>query len=467
MNVLTIINGKIIVGDEKVAADLVVEDGVIAEIRRPGFGRKRGQIINAEKQLILPGAIDIHFHCRAPAYPARGDFASESRAAAAGGVTTLFEMPISKPGAATFEVFENRRQLGEQNIYVNFGLYAAPALLDAAEIEKMASAGAIGFKTFMTAAPEGRGDEFNGLCATTDDALYQVLELLKPYKQPAVFHSESNQLRKWYENLYAGVNPFPPENHALTRPPIVEGVAVAKLIAMVMDTGRAAHVAHLSSEIGLELIRDAQRRHLPVTAETCPHYLLFSSDALIEARSFARINPPLRGDSDRHALWSGLEDETISILASDHSPFTVAEKQAAWENIRLAPPGIPSVDILYPLVLHMALSGSFSLAHAIELISTGPAKMFNLYPKKGVIQVGSDADLVLFDPKSVTPVDSKNWKSRAAAVDRLYTGMQLRGRLCQTIVGGNVVYREGDIVGERGGGRFVRPLAEGTERQTR
>jgi dihydroorotase (multifunctional complex type) len=461
MNVVTIINGKIVDGDMLVAADLVIENGTITEICQPGFGRKRGEVLDAEGHLILPGAIDIHFHCRAPAYPERGDFASETRGAAAGGVTTIFEMPISKPGAATLEVFENRRRLAEHDAYVNFGLYAAPALLDAAEIEKMVNAGAIGFKTFMTGAPEGRADEFEGLCATTDDELYRVLELLKPYAQPAVFHSESSQLLDLFESRTAGIQNFPSQDHALTRPPVVEGVAVAKLIAMVMDTQRPVHIAHLSSEIGLEFIRDAQRRNLPVTAETCPHYLLFTSDALREARSFAKVNPPIRGNSDRLALWTGLEDKTISILASDHSPFTAAEKQAAWEDIRIAPPGIPSIDILYHLVLDMALSGRFSLERAIELISTGPAKMYNLYPQKGIIRVGSDADLVLFNPEGVTTLNSKNWHSKAAPSDRLYTGMQLRGELCQTIVGGKVVYRQGEILGERGGGRFVRPPMTG------
>ena len=194
MDITTIINGTIVENEQMIQADLVIENGVIAEILRSGYGRKRGQVIDAEGLLILPGAIDIHFHCRAPAYPERGDFASETRAAAAGGVTTIFEMPISKPGTSTVEVFEQRRQLAENSVYVNFGLYAAPALLDPVEIEKMVQSGAIGFKTFMTAAPEGRADEFEGLCATTDDAIYRVLELIKPYSLPAVFHSENNRL---------------------------------------------------------------------------------------------------------------------------------------------------------------------------------------------------------------------------------------------------------------------------------
>ena len=457
MDITTIINGTIVENGQMIQADLVIENGVIAEILRPSYGRKRGQIINAEGLLVLPGAIDIHFHCRAPAYPQRGDFATETRAAAAGGATTIFEMPISKPGTSTVAVFKRRRQIAEKDVYVNFGLYAAPALLDSIEIEKMVQAGAIGFKTFMTAAPEGRADEFEGLCATTDDAIYRVLELIKPYKLPAVFHSENNRLLDLFKSKAAAVTHFPPEDHALTRPPIVEGTAIAALIAMVMETGRGVHIAHLSSAIGLELIRDAHRRGLPVTAETCPHYLLFSSDILREVGAYGKVNPPIRGDSDRKALWSGLEDGTISVIGSDHSPFTEAEKQAAGDDIRQAPPGVPSVDIFYPLVLHFALSGHFSIGRAVELVSTRPAKMYRLFPQKGAIHVGSDADLVLFDPRATTVVNRDNWQSKAAPTDRLYTGMTLKGKLCQTLLGGKVIYRNGELLGRRGDGRFVRP----------
>ena len=458
MDIKTIINGTIVENEQMIQADLVIENGVIAEMLRPGSGRARGQVINAEGLLILPGAIDIHFHCRAPAYPQRGDFATETRAAAAGGATTIFEMPISKPGTSTVEVFERRRQLAEKDVYVNFGLYAAPALLDSIEIEKMVQAGAIGFKTFMTAAPEGRADEFEGLCATTDDAIYRVLELIKPYSLPAVFHSENNRLLDLFKSRTKAAAHFPPEGHALTRPPIVEGSAIATLIAMVMETGRGVHIAHLSSEIGLEFIRDAQRRGLPVTVETCPHYLLFSSDSLREVRAYGKVNPPIRGDNDRKALWSGLDDGTISVISSDHAPYTEAEKQAAWGDIRQAPPGIPSIDIFYPLVLHFALSGHFSIGRAVELASTNPAKMYHLYPQKGAVQVGSDADLVLFDPQATLVVDRNNWHSKAAPTDRLYTGMTLKGKLCQTLLGGKVIYRYGELLGKRGDGSFVRPV---------
>ncbi len=327
MHPITIINGTIVQSEQMLPADLVIENGAIVEIRQPGFGKKNGTIIDASGLLILPGAIDIHFHCRAPAYPERGDFATETRGAAAGGVTTVFEMPISKPGTSTVEVFETRKAAGERDAHVNFGLYAAPARLDPAEIEKMVQAGAIGFKTFMTAAPKGRDDEFEGLCAVTDHALYQVLEMIKPYPHPAVFHPESNQLLEWFQAQMASRATVEPDEHALTRPPVVESTAIAKLIAMVASTGRGAHCAHLSTENGLNLIRDAQRRGLPITAETCPHYLLFSSEKLREVGPFGKVNPPLRSVEDRKSLWGGLEDGTISVITTDHSPFAAAEKE--------------------------------------------------------------------------------------------------------------------------------------------
>lgn len=460
MKVTTVINGTIVQDEQEVRADLVLEDGTISEIRRPGSGQVKGEVIDAAGLLVLPGAIDIHFHCRAPAYPERGDFSTETRAAAAGGVTSVFEMPISKPGTSTVEVFENRRALGQRDAYVNFGLYAAPALLDSSQIEQMVEAGAIGFKTFLTAAPEGRADEFEGLCAVTDDALYQVLELIKPYEHPAVFHSESNSLLDWFEQQ-AGEEPLRTlEAHARTRPAVVESVAIATLMALVMETGRGVHVAHLSSAEGLAFIRDAQRRGLPVTTEVCPQYLLFAAEELNHAGPFGKVNPPIRSKRHQQALWAGLKEGVISIIASDHSPFSVAEKEETWDNLRVSPPGIASIDIFYPLILDLALQGHFSIAQAVQLVSTRPAKMYRLFPHKGIIQVGADADLVLFDPNGTTVVDRQNWQSKAAPCDRLFTGRQLRGSLCQTIVGGNVVFRDGEIVGKRGGGRFVRPMPD-------
>jgi len=207
-------------------------------------------------------------------------------------------------------------------------------------------------------------------------------------------------------------------------------------------------------------IGDAQRRGLPVTAEVCPQYLLFTANDLRDTGPFGKVNPPIRNRRHQDALWAGLREGIISVIASDHSPFALAEKEETWNDLRLAPPGIASIDIFYPLILDMALRGRFSIDQAVQLISTRPAMMYRLFPHKGVIQVGADADLVLFDPQGSTVVDHRNWQSKAAPCDRLFSGMELRGRLRQTMVGGEVVFRDGAILGKRGGGRFVRPKTD-------
>ncbi len=458
MDKKTIVNGTIVQGEQILRADLLLEDGHIAEIRRPGSGQAVGEVINAGGLLILPGGIDIHFHCRAPAFPERGDFATETRAAAAGGITTIFEMPISKPGTSTLEVFEHRRALGEKNVYVDFGLYAAPASFDPNEVEKMVQAGAIGFKTFMVAAPAGREQEFKGLIARTDDELYCVLDIIKPYGIPAVFHCESDSLLNFFSAQLEKEKGIPHSAHARSRPPVVESIAIARLISLSEEFGRAVHVAHMSTASGVAQVRDAKKRGVPVTAETCPHYLLFTSDILDEIGPFGKVNPPIRGPREQAALWDGLDDGTIDVVASDHSPFSLPEKEKGQLDIRLAPPGVPGVEILYPFVLDLALGGRLTLARAVELVSTIPAKMYDLFPQKGTLQVGAQADIVLFDPEARVVVDRDRWFSKAAPSERLYSGRRFQGRIEQTLVRGRTVFRHGEIIGEAGGGRFVRPL---------
>jgi allantoinase len=457
MTAITITNGTIVNARGQFQADLVIDAGIIQEIRASGRPAL-GQTVDATGLLILPGAIDIHFHCRAPAYPERGDFATETRAAAAGGVTTVFEMPISKPAASTANVINARRAHAERDAYVDFGLYAAPASLDECRIRDMVAAGAIGFKTFMTAAPPGRDDEFDGLCATDNRDLLRLLELIRPYALPAVFHAEDNALLEEFEGRIRAAGRTDPDAHPLSRPPVVEATAISTLTLLAQAVGRPVHIAHVSSGLSAEVVRDARRRGAPVTAETCLHYLLFTSDVLQTAGPFAKINPPIRSAADRAAIWAAVADGTLEVVATDHAPFGRAEKEAGWANILTAPPGAPSVEMLYPVMLDQALRGRLSLGQVVELVSARPAQLYNLYPYKGIIQVGAQADFVLYDPKSPYEVNRDHWFSKAAESDRLYTGMTLQGRVRQTWLRGEPVFADGEIVGRPGQGRFVRPL---------
>lgn len=436
---------------------VLIQDGRIQDILDGRATVDADQVLDADGMYLLPGAIDIHFHCRAPAFAKRGTFASETRAAAAGGITTVFEMPISKPGTSTVAVWEARRKIAEREAYVNVGLYGSPGLLDAGEIDGMAGAGAIGFKFFLTRAPEGREDEFEGLVAENLAEVAEALRLLRSTGLRCVFHSEDQSLVDYY-TARARTIPGPDyKRHEQSRPAVVEATAVAALVVLAQHLDTPVHIAHVSTKSAVDLIRNARSLGAPVTAETCPHYLLFTDAVLERVGPYGKINPPIRHEEDRAALWEGIEDGTIDVIATDHAPFTAAEKEATWGNILEAPPGHPGVEALVPIVMTQALSGRFDVARAVELISTTPARLFNFYPRKGAIQVGADADLTIYDPRTEGRIDRTTWLSRAADCNRLYDGMATRGEVHATIVGGKLVYHAGTIVGTAGDGAIARP----------
>ena len=437
--------------------DVGLRDGAIVALVADSTGIDADETIDARGMLLLPGAIDIHFHCRAPAYPQRGDFATESRAAAAGGVTTIFEMPISKPCCATGEIFEMRKALGERDSTVNFGLYGAPGLLDRGEIAAMVELGAIGFKIFMTAAPKGRDDEFEGLCLPDAPGLYQALRLVAETGLVCAVHAENNPLLEMHtaQLIADGRNDVPA--HGESRPPHVEALAIATLLSLNESIGANLHIAHVSGAEPLAVIQRFQATGATVTAETCPHYLFFTEDDLERCGPYAKVNPPLRKAADQDALWAGLLDGALLSITTDHSPFTVDEKERAREDIWATPPGAPGVEELLPGVMHEALNGRMSVNKACELLATNGAKRFGVYPERGHIAVGAAADLVIYDPRQETVIGPDMLHSKARDCDKLYDGMRFQGKVRRTLVNGKTVFQDGRITGQRGDGQFVRP----------
>lgn len=450
-----ITNGSVVTETSIMALDVAVKDGKIAALLMPGTPAEAEEVIDATGKFVLPGAVDIHFHCRAPAYPERGDFATETRAAAAGGVTTIFEMPISKPCCATPDIFRARRELGQRDAYVNFALYGAPGLLRREYVQGMADEGAIAYKIFTTGAPAGRDDEFDGLCLPDEEQLWQGLNLVAETGLVCVIHAENNRLLEWFTAQLKAAGRNDPPAHSASRPPMVEALSVAELLTMNQRIGMHMHIAHMTSQAALDVFRKYKRPGN--TAETCPQYLVFTEDDLARVGSYAKINPPLRQQSDQDALWEGLIDGTLLAVTTDHSPFTVEEKERARHDLWKAPPGAPGVEELVLVMMDAALTGRLSVTKAMQLISTNGAKRFGIYPRKGVIAVGSDADVVLYDPTVTTTIDSEKLFSKAKGCDRLYHGKQFRGRVERTLVNGRSVFVNGEIVGQRGWGQFVRP----------
>lgn len=454
----TIITNADVVTESGIQAlDIATSGGRIRALLERGTDAAAEHTIDATGQLVLPGAIDIHWHCRAPAYPQRGDFATETRAAAAGGVTTVFEMPISKPCCATGDIFRARKALGEANVYVNFGLYAAPGLLSRDEIEDMVAEGAIGFKIFMTTAPAGRFDEFEGLCLPETPDLFHALQLVAETGLVCSVHAETESLIEWHSAQLKAANRNDVPSHGESRPPHVEASAIATLITLNEAAGANLHIAHVSSQHALETVRRFKESGVSVTAETCPHYLFFTEADLERVGPYAKVNPPLRQPADQAALWDGLADGTLMAVTTDHSPFTVEEKERARTDIWRTPPGAPGVEELVLGMMDAALTGRFTLEQAVRLISTNGAKRFGVYPRKGVIAVGSDADLVIYDPQATTTIHPDMLFSQARECDKLYEGRTFQGQIRRTIVNGRTVFVDGEITGEPGWGEFVRP----------
>ena len=444
---LRIVGGTVVSDGRSRPADVGVAGESITEVSpQGGLGSARREI-DASGLLVIPGAVDAHFHCRAPSHPERATFASESRAAAASGITTLFEMPISNPPCSTPEAFEARRELGEAESLVDFALYSGAGITDPARAEAMAECGAIGFKLFTHQPPPERVDEFEGLCASGPEHIYDCLRTVGATGLRCAVHSESQQFIERFR-----VDPDRLGNPS--RPPLVEAAAVGLVATIARDIGMPAHIVHITSRLATEEVKAAQALGADVSAESCPHYLLFDETYIERFGNFVKVAPPLRPADDVAYLWEALSDGTLSVVASDHAPFTPEEKAAA--DFATSGQGIPSLEMLVPTMLDAGLTERFPLARAVELITANPAKLFGIYPRKGTVSVGSDADLVLVDPDSRRVVDSARFLARSGGSAKAYDGMELAGRVVTTLSRGRVAFAEGRVVGESGG-RFVSP----------
>ncbi|MEM7129434.1 MAG: dihydroorotase family protein [Chloroflexota bacterium] len=453
---IAIKGGTVVNATGTFAADVGLENGQIALVAQSGILPEARKEINAEGLLILPGIIDIHFHVRAPGHPERATFASETKAAAAGGVTTLLEMPISIPGCARRDILESRKALALSEAYINFGLYGAPGLLDRDEIMGMAEAGACGFKVFTHAVPKGREDEFLGICIEDEAIIYQALELVKETGLITSFHAENERMIQLFGGRIQETGRKDPMAFVESRPPVVESMSVAQLRALCYGTGARVHIAHVSCEAALRELQAGQEMGLPMTGETCPHYLFFTEADMQKHGPFAMIKPPLRTESDQAALWGGLLDGSLMAITTDHSPFTLAEKERGVTDIWQGAIGAPSIEALVPGVMTEALTGRITLEQAVRLLCSQPAELFS-FANKGIVQSGFDADLTLYDPKPEVTIDSQQWMTKARDINRLYHGRTTKGNVTHTIVNGTTVFEGGQIQVEPGIGQFVQP----------
>ena len=448
-------NAAVLTPEGLIERDVAISEGSIAALLPRGEGAAP-EIIDGAGRHLLPGAIDIHFHIRAPAYPDRGTVESETRAAAAGGITTLFEMPISRPCCNTAERVEIRRAHFAEHALINFALIAAPGDLAPHSVSGMRDAGAIAFKIFTTPAPEGRDDEFFGLSFPDEADQLAALRAAARVGLPVIAHAESAQLLAHAERVANTLDRSDARTHLAARPDICEAVAVAKLLTMNMEAGARLHIAHVTSARTVDVLRRF-RGTSDFSAETCPHYLFRTEADVARVGVFAKINPPVRSKADQDALWDAIRDGTIAHVTTDHAAFSHAEKLASADNFLEAPPGTPGSEVLVPAMLDAVSKGRITLDKAVALLSGNGARRFGLLDK-GRIAPGADADLMLVDLEAHTDIRPDTMLTFARDVAQLYHGARFAGRVIRTIVGGRSVY-DGSIIAPPGSGRFVSPLA--------
>lgn len=451
-----IAGGEVLLPDGVHRVDLGVSGGKVAGIYAPGTAPVAKQTIDAAGQTVLPGIVDIHFHVRAPAYPERGTVLSETRAAAAGGVTTLFEMPISKPCCSTPAELARRRDHFSENAVIDFALYAAPGDLSEATRDKMLDLGCIAFKIFTTPSPAGRADEFEGLAFPDEADQLRALRLLAGTGRPVVVHAESAALLGYFEDQAKSLDPADAATHGKSRPAICESVAVAKLLAMNITAQAKLHIAHVTSAETVQVLRGFQGTS-DFTAETCPQYLFTTEKDVARAGIYAKVNPPIRHQADQDALWQAIADGIINYVTTDHAPFAKAEKQAAEGNFPAAPPGVPGIEFILPAMLDAVAHGRLTLKQAHDLICANGSKLYGLYPAKGALLPGSNADVTIVDLTAETVISSKTLHTHARDVAHLFEGRRLRGKVVQTLLAGETVFLDGKVTGPQGGGRYVTP----------
>ncbi|MDQ6877263.1 MAG: dihydroorotase family protein [Candidatus Dormibacteraeota bacterium] len=436
-------------------ADVHVSGGVITGVAEGGARPARVQIVDASGMYVLPGAIDVHVHSRDPGFPEKEDFVTLTSAAAAGGVTTVIDMPNTVPGVDAGGVLEAKAALAHSKARVDFGLWGLIRSSSTADqLEGLARAGAIGFKAYLGYAFSLSRKQILPSPDSVDPDLeappdYGTLLRLAPVIAglglPLVIHAEDPGI------LAAFGRPLDSYADMLaSRPPEAEAVAIAAAAAIADSFGARLHIAHLSSALGLRAAESAIRDGSRLTVETCPQYLWLSDQDFTRLGTAMKVFPPIRTAADRDALVDGVARGVIGIVATDHAPHTGADKSRPLDQ---AAAGSPGVQTLYLSCLEMAKRMG-DVWRAPNWVCDGPASLVGLQESKGKISPGFDADLVIVDPMQSTVVRPAQMRSRQkhGALEGLEFGFTIK----DVYVRGHLVAREGRKVGPRIG-RMVAP----------
>ena len=446
-------NGHIFTESEDYQADILIRDGKIICIGQK-LSEEGAKIIDAEGCYVLPGAVDVHTHMDLDVGISRAvdDFYDGTVAAACGGTTAIVDhMAFGPAGVPLHHQFEVYKKLAEGKAVVDYGFHGTAQYVDEGilnELEEMASDGIPSVKAYLT-----YGFKLN------DTDVLRILEKMKEIGGVTAFHCENHDVVEYLRKKYKDEGRTAPLYHAKSRPNLAEAEAVERVLKLARMAGDApVYIVHLSCKESLEAVRDARRHgQKNIFAETCPQYLILTEECYRREDGLKYVmSPPLRTRQDCEALWEGLADGSIQVVATDHCPFNYGkEKQMGIDDFTACPNGAPGVEERLMLLFSEGVAkGRITMNRLVGALCTEPSRIYGLYPEKGLIRPGADADLVIMDPKGSSRLTHERMHS---AVDyTAYEGMRILGEIRHVLLRGSEIVRDNRFLGEKGSGRFIR-----------
>jgi dihydropyrimidinase len=451
-----ITNGTVVTADASYAADVLVDGETIAQIGRDlaAGGVTADATIDASGKYVIPGGIDVHTHMELPfgGTFAKDTFETGSRAAAFGGTTTIVDFAVQSRGKSLREGLDTWMAKAEGNAVADYGFHMIMSdVNDAtlAEMDQLVAEGVPDFKLF-TAYP--------GVFLSDDGAIFRAMQQTAKNGGLIMMHAENGLAIDIVANQLAESGKTDPYYHGVARYAVFEGEATNRVIRLAEAAGAPVYIVHLSSRDALNEVRAARDRGSKAFAETCPQYLFLSLDDLgngFEGSKFV-CSPPLRPKDHWDDLWNGLIKDDLQLVATDHCPFDFhGQKELGRGDFRKVPNGLPGVEDRVDLLHDGGVAGGrITRERWVEIISTAPAKLFGMYPRKGAIAVGSDADIVLYDPNRRHTISAS---THHMDVDySCYEGREVVGGSDIVMSRGTVIVRDGEFTGRKGHGRFIR-----------
>jgi len=436
-------NAKAYVGGQIVDCSIAIEEDKIQKIGKETQMPKADQKTDLHNLLVLPGLIDEHVHLRDEGRAYKEDFYSGTAAAAAGGFTTVLDMPNNDPVTMSALALQNRMSIARSKLLVNVGFYSEFPK-NFAEIRDIVVVGAVGFKLFM-------GSQVGGLNIDDDQDLQEAFVEVAKLKALVAVHAEDRALLAANEEKLKQEKKTSTADFLRAHTEEVELKAIQRLLKISEKTDLRVHFCHVSTMESLSAIAEAKKSGRKVTCEVTPNHLFLSSEDLKQYGQLAIMAPPLRNRTHLEALWKGLEEGSVDALGSDHAPHTQNEKSAAsiWD-VKV---GVPGLETTLPLIMTQVKKNRLTLPQAVQLLAEKPVEIYGLNDR-GRLEPGKKADLTMVDFKRKFKIDASRFKSKAKFSP--YNGWDVQGKVVKTLVNGQLVFDEGEIVAKVGVGSIVR-----------